>query len=76
MLLASDEHGHLIEMPMITGLRASRLRLAGIVESNFKTQRRTVPYDTIEASFGEHLLDVTQTHDSRRGETSVPPDRA
>jgi hypothetical protein len=37
MLLASDEHGHLVEMPMITGFGRPRLRLAATDEPNSKT---------------------------------------
>ena len=61
MLLASDEHGHLIEMPMITGLRASSPEVGRDRRAEFQDPAAHRLVRHIQASFGEHLLDVTQT---------------
>ena len=59
MLLASDEHGHLIEMPMITGLRASPPEVGRDRRAEFQDPAAHRLVRHIQASFGEHLLDVT-----------------
>jgi hypothetical protein len=69
---SSDDDRHLVQVPMIAGLRTSPREVPGDDRAELQEPAAHRLGRHIQTSLGEHLLDVTQA----QREPGVQPDRA